>query len=192
MTTTTTEKDNKKQVFFGFILLAILAIVGYVVAEKIWNILSYVDPKLGAALIAASATILVSVFTVIFSKYLERRSQILTQLREKKIPTYEKLINLIFGMVFSEKLGKKQLSEKELLKTMAEITQELIIWGSDEMIDAFYRFRIVSIENKDPYDILFAVEDLLLAIRKDLGHKNKEISRGKILGLFINDLPKQM
>lgn len=83
------------------------------------------------------------------------------------------------------------------MQFMAEITQELVIWGSDDMLNAFYDFRNKSIENSyekignsyNPYNTLFAVEDLLLAIRKDLGHKNKKVSRGRILGLFINDLP---
>ena len=80
---------------------------------------------------------------------------------------------------------------------MAEITPELIIWGSDEMLEAFHKFRTHSIRssnenNKSPYEILIVVEDLLLAIRKDLGHKNKNITRGKILGLFINDLPTDL
>ena len=39
---------------------------------------------------------------------------------------------------------------------------------------------------------LYVVEDLLLAIRKDLGHKNKNLTKGKILGLFVNDLPEEL
>ena len=94
-------------------------------------------------------------------------------------------------------MGKKQPSENEMIKFMAEITQELVIWGSDEMINAFYKFRMISIEITDgnsdnPYSVLIMVEDLLLAIRKDLGHKNKNVSQGKILGLFVNDLPNEL
>ena len=122
----------------------------------------------------------------------------MTHLREKKIPTYEKIINFIFSLTFAEKLGKEKPSEKEMIKFMVEITQELVIWGSDEMLNAFYKFRTISIENvdnsnpKNPHNVLFMVEDLLLEIRKDLGHKNKNILRGKILGLFINDLPSKI
>ena len=190
-------KQNRKQIALGLFLLGMLVVGGYLLVAKIWDIFSSVDPKLGAGLVAASATILVSVFTVLVSKHLERKTEILALLREKKIPTYEKIINFIFSLTFAEKLGKKQPSEKEMIKFMAEITQELVIWGSDEMLEAFYKFRIASIESADgsvadPYSILFMVEDLLLAIRKDLGHKNKNISRGKILGLFVNDLPNEL
>jgi len=38
--------------------------------------------------------------------------------------------------------------------------------------------------------MLCLIEDILIAIRKDLGHKNKGIHRGKILGLFITDFAK--
>ncbi len=121
---------------------------------------------------------------------------ILAHLREKKIPTYEKIINFIFSLTFADKLEKERPTENEMIKFMAEITQELVIWGSDEMLNAFYKFRMTSIENtggdsSNPFGVLIMVEDLLLAIRKDLGHKNKNVSRGKILGLFVNDLPSE-
>ena len=188
------QTQSKKQIALGLILLSI---GGYLLITKVWDVLSSVDPKLGVGLVTASATILVSLFSVLVSKHLERKAEILAHLREKKIPTYEKIINFIFSLTFAEKVGRKQPSEKEMIKFMAEITQELVIWGSDEMLEAFYKFRMMSIENADgnsenPYNVLFMVEDLLLAIRKDLGHKNKNLSRGKILGLFVNDLPNEL
>ncbi len=36
-----------------------------------------------------------------------------------------------------------------MIKKMAEITQELVIWGSDDMVNAFYKFRMWSLENTD-------------------------------------------
>lgn len=117
----------------------------------------------------------------------------MAHLRAKKVPIYEKIINFIFSFTFAEKLGEKQPTEKEIIKFFAEVTQELVIWGSDEIIDAFYKFRMENIDNangiqSEPTEILFTVENLLLAIRKDLGHKNQNIPRGKLLSLFINDL----
>ena len=42
--------------------------------------------------------------------------------------------------------------------------------------------------NEAHLKILFEMESLLLAIRKDLGHSNRGTGRGAILGLFINDI----
>jgi hypothetical protein len=189
------QSQHRKQIALGLFLASLVLFGCYLLIAKIWSIFSSVDPRLGAGLVMAFATILVSLITVLFSKHLERKAAILTHLREKKIPTYEKIIDFIFSITFAEKLGKEQLTEKEMVKFIAEITQELVIWVSDEMLEAFYKFRMMSIANTDnspsnPYGVLFIVEDLLLAIRKDLGHNNKNVSRGKILGLFINDLPK--
>lgn len=35
---------------------------------------------------------------------------------------------------------------------------------------------------------MFYFEDLMLEIRKDLGHKNKGFEKGDVLSLFINDI----
>jgi hypothetical protein len=186
-------KQNKKQLIFSFILLGIIVYGIYLLLSKFWSIFATVDPKLGVGIIATSGTIIVTLISVLVSKHLERKAQILTHLREKKVPIYEKIINFIFGFTFADKLGKKQPTEKEIVKFFAEVTQELVIWGSDEMIDAFYKFRMENLDHAnglqtEPNNILFTVENLLLAIRKDLGHQNKNMPKGKLLSLFINDL----
>jgi len=59
------------------------------------------------------------------------------------------------------------------------------------MVKAFGDFReaMMSIPcDGDSRHILASVEDLLFAVRKDLGH-NSRVKRGDILRLYINDLP---
>lgn len=187
------KKNNKKQTIIGLILFILLCWGALTLTSYIWKALSEVDVKLAAALIASGATIIVSVISITVGKYLEQKStQKLTQ-AEKKIPTYEKIVQLIFEITFAEKLGKKPPNEKQLIKALADITQELVIWGSDDVIDAFYKFRMESIEGEEQgttSNIIFRVEDLLIAVRNDLGHK--KVKRGKILGLFINDIEKYL
>jgi hypothetical protein len=141
--------------------------------------------------LAASATIIVSIISVLVSKQIERKMIITNELRGKKIPIYEEIIKFIFRITFAEKKGEKPLSEKEVIEKMVKFTQDLVIWGSDEVIDSFFQFRNAGVEmedNKPSFEIMFRVEDLLLSIRKDLGHKNKNMKKGKILGLFVNDI----
>jgi hypothetical protein len=35
---------------------------------------------------------------------------------------------------------------------------------------------------------MFLIEDVMFAIRKDLGHGNKRLTQGDVLALFINDI----
>lgn len=97
------------------------------------------------------------------------------------------------GAQFAAKKGKEPLDEKELVERMVNITQELIIWGSDDMLRAYHTFRVAPLKQAagaaTTLETIYAVEDLLMAIRRDAGHKNKNLKRGSILRLFINDLP---
>ena len=148
-----------------------------------------VNPTLGAGIIAASATIIVSVISVLIAKQMEFRATLSKEHREKKIPFYEGMVKFIFRTVFAEKLGLEPLTEKEMFQEMSKFTENLIVWGSDDVIDAWFKFRNKSIHGDGTgVNIMFAVEDLLLAIRRDLGHKNKGLKQGKVLGLFINDI----
>ena len=73
----------------------------------------------------------------------------------------------------------------------ADTTKDLVIWGSKDIVAAFGKFRtdIAKLDQvNDPQFVLITVEDLLLAIRKDLGHKHPSFMRGDILRLYINDI----
>jgi hypothetical protein len=142
-------------------------------------------------MLAASATVLVSVVSVLFSKKQEHKVDIENQLREKKIPIYENIIEFIFLITFSEKLGKAQPTEKEMIAFFADTTRDLVIWGSKDIVKAFGDFKEMLgtlAENGDTAGMLATVEDFLFAIRKDLGHKHTKVRRGDILRLYINDV----
>lgn len=142
----------------------------------------------------ALITIIVSFVTVFFSKQQEYKIKIANQLHEKKIPVYEKIIEFIFSVTFQEKLGEKNPSEKDIMKFFSNTSKDLVIWGSKDIIEAFGKFREklqeLSLENNNPMKILNEVEDLMFAIRKDLGHDYIGTKRGDIMRLYITDLQK--
>jgi hypothetical protein len=179
------------QFIIGFGLLAIFGYLLFFIIKKSWVVFSNLNPTIATGILAASATITVSIISVLVSKQIERKTIITNELREKKVPIYEEIIAFIFRITFAEKKGETPLNEKEVIQNMVKFTQDLVIWGSDEVIDSFFQFRTAGVEMKNEtpsFEIMFKVEDLLLSIRKDLGHKNKNMKRGKILGLFINDI----
>lgn len=192
------EKPSRGSLILGFATLFVIAVALYFLLRGIWGALASADPNVTAAIIAGMATIMVSAISLAAGKYLEHRSTQKATQSSKKIPTYEKIVSFIFGLTFAEKLGKEPPTQEEMIKFMAEITQELVIWGSDEVINEFYRFRMFSVKlgedggASENFNVLFMVEDLLLAIRKDLGHRNKQVGRGKILGLFVNDIESRL
>ncbi|WP_412495000.1 hypothetical protein [Shewanella algae] len=179
------------QTIGGLIILGLFGWGGYELLVAIVSVFKSVDPKLGAGMIAASATVLVSVVSVLFSKKQEHKVDIENQLREKKIPIYENIIEFIFLITFAEKLGKAQPTEQEMIAFFADTTRDLVIWGSKDIVQAFGNFKDMlgsCAANGDTAGMLATVEDFLFAIRKDLGHKHTKITRGEILRLYINDV----
>ena len=184
----TQNTQSRWQVFLGFVLIALILLLAYWVIVLLWRGLS-ATPAVGAAIAAATLGGLATIAGHFIVKHLERKAAVVAQLREKKIPVYEDIIRLMFGIAFGGKGGRKKLNEQEMIKATTDITEKLTIWGSDEMVREFHGFRMSMLSQPSGFGTLQRVANLMLAIRKDLGHKNKDIGRREILGLFINDLP---
>lgn len=57
------------------------------------------------------------------------------------------------------------------------------MWGSPAVIKAYTAFRSTG---SDPH-IVFRLDDLMQAMRKDLGNSNWGLARGELIKLFITD-----
>ncbi len=181
-------------IILGFALVAFICWGIYLLANKVIFLFMQLDSTVAASLIVASATIIVSVISVLLAKFLEHISEIRKEMRIKKIPVYTSLINFMFKISFAEKIGQIPLTEKEILVFFQEFTKEIVVWGSDDVINAFNAFRTFAQKTQTAQNenILFVAETLFLAIRKDLGHKNNGLTKGKLLGLFVNDIEKYL
>lgn len=146
------------------------------------------ESDLAVGIVAAAATGAVSVVSLTISKAYETQTAIRQELRAKKTPIYEGIVETLFRALYAGKLGKQPLSEQDLMKFFAETTERLTIWGSDELVRAFGSFKQVCAARPESKDVIFSFERLLFAIRRDLGHKNRGLGRGSILRLFVNDI----
>lgn len=189
------EMSNKLNIIIGTVLLILLGAGGlYVLYKAFWVIFSLPKEVL-VPIIVGVFTVFGSVFTVVYSKSNERKAEINKDLRLKKIPIYEELIDFLFKVIYSGKEDREKMLEKEMVEFFEKITKQLTIWGSDEIIKSYSKFRNSIIkqaempENKEVGVVsIFLFEELLFSIRNDLGYKNKDFKKGDILSLFINDL----
>ena len=79
------------------LILVIFMIVGiYKILRFTLTIFSQINPSVGAGIIAATATITVSVISVLVAKHLEQKAILLKEHRERKTPNYEEMVQLIF------------------------------------------------------------------------------------------------
>jgi hypothetical protein len=125
------------------------------------------------------------------ARVFETRAKIQEQNREKKIPVYEALIEFMMRVLLAAKTGKP-VEEAEVIEFMHSVTQRIMVWGSDDVLAAWVRFRkqTISIDasKAEPLQAMFVFEDIVKAMRRDLGHKNAGIAQGDVLALFVNDI----
>ena len=166
----------------------------YTVLASLVAHLMTLNPNVAASVIAACATVLMATISVLLSKHFEIQKLVFKEHRDKKIPIYEDLISFFFRVMFQSKKGKP-LSQSEMLRFFEDFVKKVTVWGSDDVVKAFGDFKrqAPNIQaGASPKEIIFLSEKLLFAIRRDLGHKNKNLKQGDLLSLFITDIDQHL
>ena len=187
-------------------LVIVLLLLG-VVAAFIWFLIrqiSKLDSNVAAASIGATATVLVSAIAVFAGRYLERKRDLETAAREKRIPLYEDFIAFWFRQLYADRMGEAPPSSEELMKAMVDFTRASTVWASDEVIlkwsEVRRRFAVLEAlrealeeagaepQGRAAVEPLFIFEEFLLAIRRDTGYPKTKLATGDLLGMFIDDI----
>ncbi len=189
----TQNEDKKITLVIGWLILILIAVGIFWVGRWFFIYFASIQKEVQASIIAAVATILVSVFSVMTGKYLEKKRSVEQDLRERKIPLYLHFFEFTMNYLLKDRLSNEHKPrEEDLVKDLIQFTTNLMIWGSDEVILQWGRYRS-SLPSPDQSTNpngtnIFELEKLLMLIRKDLGHKNKNLAPGDLLELFVNDI----
>lgn len=155
-------------------------------------------PTIMVALITGSLTFI----GVPVGKYFENRYNIKNQIRNERQKIYIEFLDwLIKNVLYAEINGNKDITE-ELRKQQKYMT----IYASDNVLKAWSNFKMSAMNSatkkgtlpKEEYTKYFLqndapkIEDLILAIRRELGYKNKNIKQYDILRLYINDIDQYL
>jgi hypothetical protein len=177
------------------VLLALLGIsvVAALLGGGAWLVyaffqyLSVVPKELGAALVAAAATVLVATATVMAGRYYERKRELDALFRDKKTEIYDEFLRRFFGLFF--KAGETGASDddEDLVSFLREFTRKQILWSGPEVIEAFVAWKDHLSKGAPDAQTIFLTEAFLLAIRKDLRHSNAGIRKGFFAHLFLKE-----
>ncbi len=156
------------------VLVALVGLAGWIVYSSITN---------APAVVAAVITGFAALIGLAVQRYLEQQREDQRARRERMAPIYEDLVQLLFDAAKSE--GGV---EDDMVQFFEKLAKHLLVWGSEPVIAAVNHWRaIVAVEGVGAAS-LFAYEDLLFAIREDLGNDRKTLQRGDLLRVFVNDI----
>lgn len=137
------------------------------------------------AVAAAPAGILGGAYV---TNLLSQRRDVQKHLRVQKIPIYERFMDFwmeTLGSTASD-TGLDRAKTEEFFR---DFSTDVIVWGSDRFVQQYGAYRILDFNAPDAgMANMAALEDLFFEIRRDLGHANRDLERGHILRLFINDI----
>lgn len=104
---------------------------------------------------------------------------------EQKAKLYQPMVKLL-GELLSPQ--SKAAAEKRMMSVIVEFQTFVTIWGSDEVNEAFYRFRSSSATDPPGKVTVRLVSDFLLAVRRDVAWPDTTLDGLHTVGTRINDL----
>lgn len=144
----------------------------------------------------AIVTILVNVGLALWSARSARLSQatqaesqrllaIEDRTADKKLETYMPFLKTLGDMLTP---NRREQATEQMEDVLSDFQTAVIVWGSDQVVEAFARYRILASRNPPPLITMRLVADLQLAMRRDLAWPDTEVELGLIIGMRINDL----
>lgn len=144
------------------------------------------DVAVQTAFITALALIIVAGIGYLANKTIEQKKSIELSMRPRKLELYEGFVGFFLKVLGNGKVYPKP-SEKEIMKFFADSTPLLISFASNKVIEKWGKLRI-KMADDDGINNMFQLEELLVEIRKDLGHTRSGLHQGDILRLVVNDI----
>lgn len=186
-------KRSTSKAIFGLVFL------GLVLGVIVYLLVKIAQLGTSSAIIAGAITIAAALASPVVSNNLQRRREIDAALRSQRVKVYEEFMDLWFDHMFLPQLlakitpGGNAETSADLIKRMGGFTKALILWGSDDVLRGYIRFRKVMTKQHGgrpkPLDPTLAeLELFFLVLQRDLGYRNRGIAERDILALFINDL----
>ena len=152
------------------------------ILEYVKEVLAYLSPFL---LVAAG------VLAWLYQHERERRAEIEKQLSDKKYTTYIKLLNIFFGQMKAAMMGATSNAPPapELVEQMFDASKNLMIYGSDEVLISYENWmtKMRGAQGADTTGVLRGLAQIVIAIRKDMGHPDTTVTSDHVLRLLLKD-----
>lgn len=180
----------KLKIFFqGIVGLGIMGVILYSVIKLILPYFLLIDGETANTLLTITIPLIFSIVSIYVGRNIEKSKAVQEKLREQKVPIYDSFISGSLKYILDKDTPEEEKT-RELLSFFREATPKMLVWMDDSVLKAWADFRTYSktVSNADSKGLIYKYEAVVLAIRKDLGHKNKNLDTHEILKCFINDL----
>jgi len=172
------------------VILVVVGGIGY----GVWSVgaaaLSWIasqESQVAASIIAFSGTIIAGIGAVVIAQQRSKSREIAEAHRAKKIELYNSFITTMIGIIREHKGEDSKALEgnKKIEEFFFTFTAEVVLWGSPSVLGHYATFRNCGQEKN--LNIVLVMDDIMQAMRKDLGLSNWGLSRGDLMKMFLTD-----
>lgn len=104
---------------------------------------------------------------------------------QKKYELYQPFLQAVGDMLTP---SRKVAATEKADDVMADFQTFVTIWGSDEVVEAFYRYRTAANSSPPTLVVMRLMADFLVAVRRDVAWPDTHIPNLYTIGMRINDL----
>ena len=185
--------QQTKQIWLSLLIIGAVLFMLWAFTSAVVSSIAQLQSAVAGSILAASIAAIAAFSVNVYVKQKEARLRSEQEIQAKLVPLYEEFIDTIFSSFKAQMLGEQPLSQDELKKQLIELIPRIITWGSDDLINQWNKIRETDFTNKSaPLDILGPWDELLVIIRKDLGHSNKRLEKYALMRLYTTDWRKGM
>ena len=173
-------------------------IIGKILAFALLALIPFLLWVFAANLLEADANIKTSVIGFIgaiavasFTHYQTKKREISSRHFANKRESYMEFIDLIFEMMKATK-ENRVTSQKKMIDKMFAFKKSLMVWGGPEVIAEWNSFELKANKQQSVTETMQIFENILRAIRKDLGHDDNALPPGSLVALIIVSEEKKM
>jgi hypothetical protein len=178
--------EKMKRILIIAFLLIILSLVGAVIFYGISTI-----SKLSAEVVASFVTGLIGLSGILLAQWYSKKKEISESHRPAKVEVYERFFDIVETFMADTKSSDSDLDAVDLpaglVKELTKMSRGMVVWASPDVILAWSKFRTFSNNKNEKEPVLLVVDDLMQAIRKDLGNSNFGLKRGDVIKMYISN-----
>jgi len=179
------ERSPLISVLVGLVLLLAIGTGLFWLLRSVMNWIVSQDSQVAAASIAFLGTVTAGIGAVVISQQRTKSREIAEAHRPLKTELYMSFASEIVELMRSGKgnAGLDAKAQKRLEDFFFDFTTKIMMWGSPDVLAAYGKFRRIG-ENRE---IVLLVDDVLQAMRNDLGLSNSNLKRGDLIKMLLTD-----
>jgi hypothetical protein len=164
--------------------LAIVGLLGWLLFLSLraaWHSLIAVNPQLAGPLVAAVASVIAGTGTVMLGRHFERKREIESHFRTKKIEIYDRFLVELFRTFREDAKG----TDQNLVEFLREWQRTVVLWGGADVLQAYIRWMSQLKRGTLNAESVFLMDEFFRALRADIGQSSRGLERGAFAHLLF-------